>query len=84
MLNEAKCCTATPRQPMRDCISTVADALEKSNDILESIEGKLFGLNQGEDCEKSCPPQNVQNGIDRADDATRRLISRLDSINTRL
>lgn len=79
-----KCVAQAPHPPMRECISIVADELEKANDILESIEDKLFGLNSNEQCDNANPPQTVQNGIDRAGSATRQLLNRLDSINSRL
>ena len=53
-------------------------------ELAEAIANKLFGDAESEKCEKAVPPQNVQNGIDRSDVALRRLVSRLDEINTRL
>lgn len=79
-----QCATPAQRPPMRECIDGITDMLDKSNDILEAIEDKLFGLNQNESCDKACPPQNIQDGIDRMGNVASRLLGRLDSINNRL
>lgn len=82
-----ECCTtkiSAPQPAMRDKISFIADALDKANELAGFVEDKLFGTCETEGCEKPCPPQNVQNGLDRSENAVKRLVNRLDSINSRL
>jgi len=78
------CVAKAPHPPMRDCICTVVEGIDRANELAEAIANKLFGDGENDRCEKAVPPQNVQNGIDRSDVALRRRVSRLDEINTRL
>jgi hypothetical protein len=79
---EAKC--TAPQPQLRDSVEELAAMLDKANDIAEAIEDKLYGVNQCETCDKACPPNNVQYGINRSTSAIQKLISRLDSISSRL
>jgi hypothetical protein len=83
MDNNAKCCAA-PRPQLRESAGALSDMLDRANDIAEAIEDKLYGLTQSESCDKACPPNTVQNGIDRSGNAIAKLVTRLDSINSRL
>jgi hypothetical protein len=69
---------------MRDCICTVAEGIDRANELAEAIANKLFGDGENDRCEKAVPPQNIQNGIDRSDVALRRLVNTLEEINSRL
>lgn len=84
MRDEIACVTKAPNPPMRECVCALGDALDRANELAEIIANKLFGDAESEKCEKAVPPQNIQNGIDRSDSSLRRLISRLDEINSRL
>jgi hypothetical protein len=81
-MTETKC--AAPQQQLRDITSDMVGMLEKANEISEVIEDKLFGVNQTESCDKACPPQNVQNAVDRSISQIRKLIGKLDNISSRL
>ena len=81
-MSEAKC--AAPQPQLRDTTSDMVGMLEKANEIAEIIEDKLFGANTTEACDKANPPQNVQNAVDRSINQIRKLIGKLDSINSRL
>ncbi len=79
------CVAKAPHPPMGECVCALGDALDRANELAEIIANKLFGDGENDRCEKSVPlSQNIQNGIDRLDSSLRRLISRLDEINTRL
>ena len=81
-MNEAKC--AAPKQLLRDVTSDMVGMLEKANEIAEAVEDKLFGANPTESCDKACPPQNVQNAVDRSINQIKKLIDNLDNICSRL
>jgi hypothetical protein len=81
------CCAVkqTAVQPqVRDSICDMMDALDKANCLVGTIEDKLFGANTTGECDKACPPQNIQEGLNRSKNAISILLNKLDSINSRL
>lgn len=84
MRDEIACVAKAPKPPMRECVCALGDALDRANELAETIANKLFGDGENDRCEKAVPPQNIQDDIDGLDSSLRRLISRLDEINTRL
>jgi hypothetical protein len=78
------CVPTQPQQQVRDQVCNIIDLSEKANVMLESLENRLFGTAQGNECDQANSPDNVQQGLNRTESNLRRLLTKLDNLLSRI
>jgi hypothetical protein len=83
-MNEAKCATAAPVELLNDIAQDVIDVLDKVTSLANVIEGKLYGSNPQQTCDKNAPPINLQEKLICIRSQVRDIGSTLDTVQMKL